>query len=167
MERWRWLPPELASAPIVVNIPQFRLFAFDSTKDTEARIRQMDVIVGKDFEATQTPVFTADMKYLIFRPYWEVPYSIAVKEIVPEARANAASIEKHQIDIPGANEAIAKAAASDPDSANLTRRPPGRFSAGRAAISATAACASAIRSGSPNTCFAIRPSGPARRSKRP
>ena len=99
MERWRWLPPELASAPIVVNIPQFRLFAFDSTKDTEARIRQMDVIVGKDFEATQTPVFTADMKYLIFRPYWEVPYSIAVKEIVPEARANAASIEKHQMEI--------------------------------------------------------------------
>jgi murein L,D-transpeptidase YcbB/YkuD len=99
MERWRWLPSELASAPIVVNIPQFRLFAFDSTNDAEARIRQMDVIVGKAFEATQTPVFAADMKYLIFRPYWEVPYSIAVKEIVPEARANLASIEKHQMEI--------------------------------------------------------------------
>ena len=99
MERWRWLPPELASAPIVVNIPQFRLFAFESTKDSEARMRQMDVIVGKAFEATQTPVFAADMKYLIFRPYWEVPYSIAVKEIVPGARADPASIEKHQMEI--------------------------------------------------------------------
>lgn len=99
MERWRWLPSELTSAPIIVNIPQFRLFAFDSTKDVEARIRQMDVIVGKAFEATQTPVFAADMTYLIFRPYWEVPYSIAVKEIVPGARANPASLDKHHMEI--------------------------------------------------------------------
>lgn len=55
MERWRWLPSELISAPIIVNIPQFRLFAFESTIDAEAQIRQMDVIVGKSFEATQTP----------------------------------------------------------------------------------------------------------------
>ena len=99
MERWRWMPSELVSAPIIVNIPQFRLFAFESTQDSEAHIRQMDVIVGKSFEATQTPVFTADMSYLIFRPYWEVPYSIALKEIVPGACTNPASIDKHQMEI--------------------------------------------------------------------
>lgn len=99
MERWRWLPAELISAPIIVNIPQFRLFAFESTVDSEAQIRQMDVIVGKSFEATQTPVFSADMTYVIFRPYWEVPYSIAVKEIVPGARKNLAYIERHQMEI--------------------------------------------------------------------
>jgi murein L,D-transpeptidase YcbB/YkuD len=99
MERWRWLPSELVSAPIIVNIPQFRLFAFESTVDSEAQIRQMDVIVGKAFEATQTPVFTADMTYLVFRPYWEVPYSIALKEIVPAARRNPSYIDKHQMEI--------------------------------------------------------------------
>ncbi len=99
MERWRWLPSELVSAPIIVNIPQFRLFAFESTADSEAHIRQMDVIVGKAFEATQTPVFTADMAYLIFRPYWEVPYSIALKEIVPAARHDPSYIDKHQMEI--------------------------------------------------------------------
>jgi L,D-transpeptidase YcbB len=99
MERWRWLPSELVSAPIIVNIPQFRLFAFESTADSEAHIRQMDVIVGKAFEATQTPVFTADMSYLIFRPYWEVPYSIALKEIVPAARHKPAYIDQHQMEI--------------------------------------------------------------------
>ncbi len=99
MERWRWLPSELISAPIIVNIPQFRLFAFESTIDSEAQIRQMDVIVGKSFEATQTPVFSADMTYVIFRPYWEVPYSIARKEIVPAARKNPAYIERHQMEI--------------------------------------------------------------------
>jgi len=99
MERWRWLPSELVTAPIIVNIPQFRLFAFESTADSEAHMRQMDVIVGKSFDTTQTPVFAADMSYLIFRPYWEVPYSIALKEIVPTARNNPADIERRQMEI--------------------------------------------------------------------
>jgi L,D-transpeptidase YcbB len=99
MERWRWLPSELVTAPIIVNIPQFRLFAFESTADSEARIRQMDVIDGKAFDKTQTPVFAADMTYLIFRPYWEVPYDIALKEIVPTARNNPADIERRQMEI--------------------------------------------------------------------
>ena len=99
MERWRWLPSELVSAPVIVNIPQFRLFAFESTADSEAHMRQMDVIVGKSFDKTQTPVFAADMSYLIFRPYWEVPYSIALKEIVPAARRNPADIERRQMEI--------------------------------------------------------------------
>jgi len=99
MERWRWLPAEFIGAPIIVNIPEFRLFAFDSTTDSEAHIRQMDVIVGKAFEATQTPVFTADMTYLIFRPYWEVPPSIAKKEIVPGVRRDPDYLDKHQMEL--------------------------------------------------------------------
>ncbi len=99
MERWRWLPEELTSAPIIVNIPQFRLFAFESTADSEAQIRQMDVIVGKAFQATQTPVFSAAMTYVVFRPYWEVPYSIARKEIVPGARRDPAYLDRHQMEI--------------------------------------------------------------------
>lgn len=99
MERWRWLPTKLGSAPIIVNIPQFRLFAFESTSDSEASIRQMDVIVGKAFHATQTPVFSADMTYLVFHPYWDVPYDIARKEIVPVARRDPASIARHQMEI--------------------------------------------------------------------
>jgi murein L,D-transpeptidase YcbB/YkuD len=99
MERWRWLPAKLSSAPIIVNIPQFRLFAFESTSDSEASIRQMDVIVGKAFHATQTPVFSADMTYLVFHPYWDVPYDIARKEIIPAARRDPASIERHQMEI--------------------------------------------------------------------
>jgi murein L,D-transpeptidase YcbB/YkuD len=39
------------------------------------------------------------MSYLVFRPYWEVPYSIALKEIVPSARRNPSYIDKHQMEI--------------------------------------------------------------------
>ena len=85
LERWRWLP-EFHTPPIIVNIPQFRLFAFQSTRDLKAEIVQMDVIVGRTFPKLRTPVFAADMKYVVFRPYWDVPYSITQKEMLPDLR---------------------------------------------------------------------------------
>ena len=36
----------------------------------------------------ETPVFTHMMKYLVFRPYWNVPVDIARKELVPHMTAN-------------------------------------------------------------------------------
>jgi L,D-transpeptidase YcbB len=43
----------------------------------------MDVVVGKAY-GHDTPVFTDTMQYVIFRPYWSVPYSIARAEFVPK-----------------------------------------------------------------------------------
>ncbi|HEX8754924.1 MAG TPA: L,D-transpeptidase family protein [Steroidobacteraceae bacterium] len=87
LERWRWLPP-FQTPPIIVNIPQFRLFAFQTTEDRAASILQMDVIVGRTFPRMRTPVFAADMKSVIFRPYWDVPHGITVREMLPKIRAN-------------------------------------------------------------------------------
>ena len=50
LERWRWLPP-FKSPPIIVNIPEFRLFAFRTTEDRVADIMQMPVIVGQTYRA--------------------------------------------------------------------------------------------------------------------
>ena len=85
LERWRWLPHAFAEPPILVNIPAFRLYAFGGRDDAEADMIAMDVVVGRAYN-TQTPLFTETMKYVIFRPYWEVPYSIATKEIRPKAQ---------------------------------------------------------------------------------
>ena len=87
LERWRWLPP-FETPPIIVNIPQFRLFAFRTTEDRVADILQMDVIVGKTYPRTQTPVFESDMRYVVLRPYWDVPPSITRNEMLPKIRAN-------------------------------------------------------------------------------
>jgi murein L,D-transpeptidase YcbB/YkuD len=122
MERWRWMPAELVTAPIIVNIPQFRLFAFESTADSEARIRQMDVIVGKAFNSTETPVFAGDMTYLIFRPYWEVPYDIALKEIVPSARKDPAVIERRRMQIVSGSGDAATVMPSTPENVELVAR---------------------------------------------
>lgn len=87
LERWRWLPT-FDSPPIIVNIPEFRLFAFRSTADRKADILQMDVIVGQTFPKLRTPIFAADLRYVIFRPYWDVPSSITRREILPALRAD-------------------------------------------------------------------------------
>ncbi len=98
LERWRWLPA-FETPPIIVNIPQFRLFAFESTADRKASILQMDVIVGKSYRKFQTPVFAADMKYVVFRPYWDIPYSIMLHEMLPHIRANPAYMAQQHLEI--------------------------------------------------------------------
>ncbi|MGD9878503.1 MAG: murein L,D-transpeptidase [Reyranella sp.] len=87
LERWRWLP-RFERPPIIVNIPQFRLFALRTTDDAESDVLQMDVIVGQTFARMRTPIFAADMSYVVFRPYWDVPYSITTRELLPQIRAN-------------------------------------------------------------------------------
>jgi L,D-transpeptidase YcbB len=98
LERWRWLPP-FQTPPIIVNIPQFRLFAFRTTEDRVADILQMDVIVGRVFPRMQTPVFESDMRYVVIRPYWDVPYSITKNEMLPKIRANLGYLTAQRLEI--------------------------------------------------------------------
>ena len=98
LERWRWLP-EFGTPPVIVNIPQFRLFAFRTTADRAADILQMDVIVGRTFPRTRTPVFVADMTSVIFRPYWDVPRSITLREELPKMRAHPAYLAAQHLEI--------------------------------------------------------------------
>ncbi len=84
LERWRWLPPSFPQPPVVANIPEFVLRAF--TADHKVALR-MNVVVGKAVR-NQTPVFARDMKYIVFRPYWNVPPSITRGEIVPSIIKN-------------------------------------------------------------------------------
>ncbi|SFL84873.1 L,D-transpeptidase family protein [Methylobacterium pseudosasicola] len=77
MERWRWLPGDLGSDYILVNIPEYRLRAYrgGSLRD-EAR-----VIVGKP--ESRTPLFSGLMEYAVVNPSWYVPPSI-LKTMAPK-----------------------------------------------------------------------------------
>lgn len=77
MERWRWLPDELGALHVHVNVPEFRMRVIEDT----STIHSERVIVGK--VKNQTPVFSDEMEYIVFHPYWNVPNSIKVKEILP------------------------------------------------------------------------------------
>ncbi len=99
LERSRWLPPRLDSPPIIVNIPQFKLFAFRTLEDRESDMLHMNVVVGKVFPRNKTPVFAADLRYVVIRPYWDVPRSILVDELLPSIRANPAWLSRNHFEI--------------------------------------------------------------------
>ena len=80
LERRRWMPRSLGSRYIFVNVPAFTLQAFDDGKPT----LEMKVIVGAEYEGRATPVFSDSMEYVIFRPYWDVPPTIAENELIPK-----------------------------------------------------------------------------------
>jgi L,D-transpeptidase YcbB len=98
LERWRWLPA-FNTPPIIVNIPEFRLFAFQTTADRAASILQMPVIVGQAYPSKQTPVFVGELRYVVFRPYWDVPRSITVHEMMPAIRAHADFLQLNNMEI--------------------------------------------------------------------
>jgi murein L,D-transpeptidase YcbB/YkuD len=79
LERLRWLPSSYHEAPIVVNIPEFRLRGYDEQFHIGVT---MKVVVGKAL-GHDTPVFSDTMQSVVFRPYWEVPPSITRAELIP------------------------------------------------------------------------------------
>jgi L,D-transpeptidase YcbB len=83
MERYRWLPRSFGSRYIFVNVPAFKLEAYDSGQ----KALEMKVIVGQEYQDRATPVFADSMETVVFRPYWNVPPSIAEKEIFPKGSA--------------------------------------------------------------------------------
>ena len=58
----------------------------------------MKTVVGKALDR-QTPVFDDMMRYVIFRPYWNVPESIVEKELLPAITKNKTYLDKHQYEI--------------------------------------------------------------------
>ena len=88
LERWRWLPNDYVNPRLMVNLPEFVVRGYADTTPTHKLDFTMKVVVGKMVGEHETPVFTHMMKYLIFRPYWNVPVDIAKKELVPHIEAN-------------------------------------------------------------------------------
>ncbi len=100
LERVRWLPEVAENEPfIVVNIPAFRLWGFRSVNRHMVPELTMNVVVGKAMDKQQTPVFVENMRYVVFSPYWNIPRSITVDEIVPKTRQNHSYIKANNMEI--------------------------------------------------------------------
>ena len=85
LERLRWRPLLESSRSIEVNIPEFRLRAYE-LRDGKIEMRaSMNIIVG-NANKTRTPIFDAEMRFVEFSPYWNVPPSIARGETLPRLR---------------------------------------------------------------------------------
>ena len=97
LERLRWMPVLRPGRVIAVNVPAYRLWAFDST-DSAVEPLEMRVIVGKAAR-TQTPLFIGQMSYLEFNPYWNVPHSIAAGEIAVKLGRNPSYLAQNQMEL--------------------------------------------------------------------
>lgn len=95
MERYRWMPRSLGAKYVFVNVPAFRLDAYDNTKP----VMSMKVIVGAEYEDRNTPVFSDSMQYVVFRPYWNATDSIAAKELWPKVQTDPSFLDRNNYEI--------------------------------------------------------------------
>lgn len=93
MERLRWILGNVEQRSIVVNIANFELYVIENGKS----VLSMKVVVGKRY--WDTPVFTSKMTYLIINPPWNVPDSIARREILNEIRKDPDYLAKENIQV--------------------------------------------------------------------
>ena len=98
LERLRWMPDLSRGRLIAVNIPMFRLWAWNQVPSSGPPAVTMNVVVGRALD-TRTPVFADEMEYLVFRPYWNVPASILRGEMLPAIRRDPKYLERQNLEI--------------------------------------------------------------------
>jgi murein L,D-transpeptidase YcbB/YkuD len=94
LERHRWLPRTLGSRYIFVNVPAYRLDAYDSGKVALS----MKVVVGAEYKGRSTPTFSDSMETVVFRPYWNITPDIQSKEIVPRLASDPGYLDRENME---------------------------------------------------------------------
>lgn len=93
LERWRWLPEPYLHPRLMVNLPEFVVRGYGTDGKLDFTMRVVDGQAKTKDDDHSTPVFVRMMRYLIFRPYWNVPVDIAKKELVPHIVQNPEYLE--------------------------------------------------------------------------
>ncbi|MGK6357134.1 L,D-transpeptidase family protein [Sphingomonas sp. DT-207] len=81
MERWRWLPAQLPAKRIQVNIAAAVMTVFEG----DAAIFSMKAVTGRP--GNETPMLQSMIHSIVLNPPWNVPTSIATKELFPKGTA--------------------------------------------------------------------------------
>lgn len=119
LERWRWLPKDLGRRHITVNIAAFEL----EVVEEDSVVLDMRVVVGRLYH--RTPVLSDTMRYVVLNPYWHVPRSIAVAELLPRVRRDPSYLARLQLRVFQGSGADAREV--DPATVNWSAITPARF----------------------------------------
>lgn len=84
MERWRWMPRRLPVNRVQVNIAAAVLTVFQGDQP----VTSMRAVTGSPQNAT--PMLTSSIHSIVVNPPWNVPMSIAKRELFPKGRATLA-----------------------------------------------------------------------------
>lgn len=118
LERWRWEPADFPKVYFWVNIPAADLHIFETdegdpkhknkkrkkknkneinTLNTDTLVLYSKVVVGKP--ETPTPILKAKINFMQIYPYWNVPFTIAWKEILPAVQRDTSYLRKHNMEV--------------------------------------------------------------------
>ncbi len=92
MERWR-LTKSFPSRYLQVNAPSFMM----KVVEDDSIYLSSNVIVGKRENAT--PLLESIITSFVIYPYWHVPRSIAIKELLPAIQYDSNYLAKHNYDV--------------------------------------------------------------------
>ncbi|GGI26492.1 hypothetical protein GCM10008119_22930 [Pedobacter mendelii] len=93
MERCRWLPVRSDGDYLAVNIPEYKLHVYRG----DSLLWSCNVVVGQSW--SRTTVFFGELKHIVFSPYWNIPESIVIKEVLPGMRKDHDYLSKHDMEI--------------------------------------------------------------------
>lgn len=82
LERLRWVPIDLGKEYLIANIPEYKLHVIEDEK----LVWTTNVVVGKDVK--QTTIFKGNISRIVLNPYWNIPNSIILGEIIPKIKSN-------------------------------------------------------------------------------
>lgn len=88
LEELRWLPSDLGSPRVFINQPAFTASYIDNGEE-KLKTR---VVIGK--VTNQTAFFYNQIKQVDFHPYWGVPQSIIVNEMLPRLRSDPGYLDR-------------------------------------------------------------------------
>jgi murein L,D-transpeptidase YcbB/YkuD len=117
LERWRWAPRELGDRYVLVNIPAYMLQVMEG----ETPALSMRVIVGQP--DTPTPLFSDEMTYVVFSPYWNIPENILREETLPRVMNDPDFLRRNNMEVVGTSGTIDPSAVdwSDPEVTKTVR----------------------------------------------
>jgi len=99
LERIRWIPAPDAGPFVIVNVPAFELYAYDTLGASGVPTFTMNVVVGAANVGRRTPMFERDMLYAVFRPYWVIPPGILARETLPAIRRSSGYLARNDMEL--------------------------------------------------------------------
>ncbi len=93
LERWRWEPEKFERRHMIVNLPAYKMTVWEE----DTIVMESRIVCGA--VKTQTPELDSKMNQIVLYPYWNVPYSIAWKEILPHVQRDSSYLRKNRYEV--------------------------------------------------------------------
>jgi murein L,D-transpeptidase YcbB/YkuD len=96
LERWRWMPDNFVNPRLFANLPEFYVRAYEPDHSLAFKMK----VVDGEANGHDTPMFVRTMRFLIFRPYWNLPTSIVKKELMKHLTSGGRGyLESHDYEV--------------------------------------------------------------------